>query len=113
MQNLIASHDTDRLPNILMNPDRGYDRQARPDQGENHYLINRPDERIRRLQRLLVALQMTYVGAPMIYYGDEAGMWGEDDPGCRTPSKMTLKSGAGGATGSSTGPVLQDIARNQ
>ncbi len=85
LQNLIASHDTDRLPNILMNPDRGYDRQARPDQSEGHYLIQRPDERIRRLQRLLVALQMTYVGAPMIYYGDEAGMWGEDDPGCRKP----------------------------
>lgn len=21
-------------------------------------------------------------GAPMIYYGDEAGMWGGDDPDC-------------------------------
>ena len=35
--------------------------------------------------RLAVAIQMTYVGAPMIYYGDEAGMWGEDDPGVRKP----------------------------
>ncbi len=24
-------------------------------------------------------------GAPMIYYGDEAGMWGGDDPDCRKP----------------------------
>ena len=85
LQNLIDSHDTDRLPNILMNPDRNYDRQARPEQGEYRYLIQRPGERIRRLQLLLVALQMTYVGAPMIYYGDEVGMWGEDDPGCRKP----------------------------
>ncbi len=23
---------------------------------------------------------MTYVGAPMIWYGDEVGMWGADDP---------------------------------
>jgi glycosidase len=28
---------------------------------------------------------MTYVGAPMIYYGDEAGMWGGDDPDERKP----------------------------
>ena len=28
---------------------------------------------------------MTYIGAPMIYYGDEAGMWGADDPDERKP----------------------------
>ncbi len=28
---------------------------------------------------------MTYVGAPMIYYGDEVGMWGANDPCCRKP----------------------------
>ncbi len=28
---------------------------------------------------------MTYVGAPMIYYGDEAGMWGATDPDERKP----------------------------
>ena len=28
---------------------------------------------------------MTYVGAPMIYYGDEAGMWGAGDPDDRMP----------------------------
>jgi glycosidase len=28
---------------------------------------------------------MTMPGAPMIYYGDEAGMWGGDDPDCRKP----------------------------
>ena len=28
---------------------------------------------------------MTVPGAPMIYYGDEAGMWGGDDPDCRKP----------------------------
>jgi glycosidase len=28
---------------------------------------------------------MTYLGAPMIYYGDEAGMWGANDPCCRKP----------------------------
>ncbi len=28
---------------------------------------------------------MLYPGAPMIYYGDEAGMWGADDPDNRKP----------------------------
>ena len=30
-------------------------------------------------------MQMTCVGAPMIYYGTEAGMWGADDPCDRMP----------------------------
>lgn len=29
--------------------------------------------------------QMTFVGAPMIYYGDEIGMTGDKDPDCRRP----------------------------
>jgi len=33
----------------------------------------------------MALFQMTYVGAPMIYYGTEAGMWGADDPDCRKP----------------------------
>ena len=28
---------------------------------------------------------MTFVGAPMIYYGDENGMWSPDDPSDRQP----------------------------
>ena len=33
--------------------------------------------------RLAMALQMLFPGAPAIYYGDELGMTGENDPGCR------------------------------
>jgi glycosidase len=32
-----------------------------------------------------IVLQMSYCGAPMIYYGDEAGMWSPDDPSNRQP----------------------------
>lgn len=35
-----------------------------------------------RLQ-LAMAFQMLFPGAPAIYYGDELGMTGENDPGCR------------------------------
>ncbi|MBU6257862.1 MAG: hypothetical protein KGL18_14420 [Burkholderiales bacterium] len=34
----------------------------------------------KRRMRLAVFLQMSYPGAPMIYYGDEVGMTGGDDP---------------------------------
>jgi glycosidase len=33
--------------------------------------------------RLAAILQFTYIGIPMIYYGDEIGMAGESDPLCR------------------------------
>jgi cyclomaltodextrinase / maltogenic alpha-amylase / neopullulanase len=33
--------------------------------------------------RLAMLFQMTYPGAPMVYYGDEVGMLGGKDPGCR------------------------------
>ncbi len=33
--------------------------------------------------RMALAFQMTFPGLPAVYYGDEAGMEGENDPGCR------------------------------
>ena len=39
----------------------------------------------RRLHLLFVLFQMTCLGAPMVYYGDEAGLYGANDPCCRKP----------------------------
>ena len=33
--------------------------------------------------KLAITFLMTYLGAPVIYYGDEIGMQGEGDPDCR------------------------------
>lgn len=33
--------------------------------------------------KLMALFQMTYMGAPVVYYGDEIGLEGEMDPGCR------------------------------
>ena len=33
--------------------------------------------------KLAMAFQMLFIGSPAIYYGDELGMTGENDPGCR------------------------------
>lgn len=37
----------------------------------------------RRKLKMAVALQMMFVGSPVVYYGDEIGMEGENDPDCR------------------------------
>ena len=84
LQNLIDSHDTDRAVSKIHNPDRPYDSGNR-EQDDPQYDGGRPSNAAYRRLRLLVLFQMTYVGAPMIYYGDEVGMWGSDDPNNRKP----------------------------
>lgn len=83
LQNLMDSHDTDRLSSMIKNPDRKYDRDA--NEGNRNYNPGKPTEEEYNKQKLIAAFQMTYTGAPMIYYGDEVGMWGADDPHDRKP----------------------------
>ncbi len=85
LQNLVSSHDTDRLASMAQNPDRAYDRQNRVQDNNPDYNNNKPTDDAYARARLVTLLQMTYIGAPMIYYGDEVGMWGADDPTCRKP----------------------------
>lgn len=83
LQNLMDSHDTDRLSSMIKNPGRQYDRDA--NEGNRNYNPGKPTEEEYNKQKLILAFQVTYLGAPMIYYGDEVGMWGADDPHCRKP----------------------------
>jgi glycosidase len=83
LQNLIDSHDTERLSSMILNPDRNFDRDA--NEGNQNYNPGKPGNEIYEEQKLIFAFQMTYRGAPMIYYGTEIGMWGADDPHCRKP----------------------------
>lgn len=57
LQNLVGSHDTERFLTL-----------CKGDVGK---------------LKLAALVQMTYLGAPMIYYGDEIGMEGGKDPDCR------------------------------
>ncbi|HET7628918.1 MAG TPA: alpha-glycosidase [Bacillales bacterium] len=57
MFNLLGSHDTPRVMTIC----EGDERKA----------------------KLLYLFQLSYLGTPCIYYGDELAMEGESDPGCR------------------------------
>jgi len=93
LQNLMESHDTDRLASMIVNAGRRpYSQPVRFDYDINvspryvpEYDVRKPNDRERRVQRLVALLQMTYVGPPMLYYGTEVGMWGADDPCDRMP----------------------------
>ncbi|HYO23335.1 MAG TPA: alpha-amylase family glycosyl hydrolase [Lacipirellulaceae bacterium] len=96
LQNLVDSHDTDRVASMIVNrpTDRPYLQADRFDydmsersspRHDDQYAVRKPTAQERQLQRMVVLLQMAYVGAPMVYYGDEAGMWGGDDPCDRAP----------------------------
>jgi glycosidase len=89
-QNLFDSHDTNRLLSHIVNRNIGSYRDWAKyyglSRGDNpNYLTRKPNDYEISIAKLFVVFQMTYVGAPMIYYGDEAGMWGANDPDCRKP----------------------------
>lgn len=82
LQNLMDSHDTPRLASMIVNPGREFGKKTKPEEG---FDVRKPNSEERRLQKLIALFQYTYVGAPMIFYGTEAGMWGADDPDDRKP----------------------------
>lgn len=90
-QNLIDSHDSNRVGSHIVNRDGVPFRDWSTYHGVSKAVEN-PDYDPRKptvdevaVQKLIVLFMMTYVGAPMIYYGDEVGMWGANDPCCRKP----------------------------
>jgi glycosidase len=85
LQNLFDSHDTDRAASMLMNPDLEYDQSNRQQDNGPKYKPDKPTKTCYEKLKLSVTFQMTFLGAPMIYYGDEVGIYGADDPSCRKP----------------------------
>jgi glycosidase len=89
-QNLHGSHDTQRVVSHLINRDkykiRNWGETFEKWKGSNpEYNTRKPDSSEIRKLKLMLMFQMTYIGAPYIYYGDEAGMWGANDPCSRKP----------------------------
>jgi cyclomaltodextrinase / maltogenic alpha-amylase / neopullulanase len=90
LQNLLDSHDVGRIATVLENrlPLKAdwqsyFDLSriaANPDLD-----TRRPSRRTFDALRQMVIFQMTYPGAPMIYYGTEVGLWGANDPDNRQP----------------------------
>ncbi|MBI4535259.1 MAG: alpha-glucosidase C-terminal domain-containing protein [Ignavibacteriae bacterium] len=84
LMNLMDSHDTDRLSSQIVNSDTHYDKHVNLNDNPD-YDVRKPTVDELRTQQLIALFQMTYVGAPTVYYGTEAGMWGADDPDERKP----------------------------
>jgi glycosidase len=84
-QNLLDSHDTDRAASMFMNPDLEYDKANRLQDNGPNYNPARPTPDCYEKLRLEAMFQMCFLGAPMVYYGDEVGMYGADDPSSRKP----------------------------
>jgi glycosidase len=71
LMNLLGSHDTQRiLWNLTPGENNREEKEFNPDN------LARGKE----LLRLAAIVQMTIPGAPTIYYGDEVGVTGDDDP---------------------------------
>ncbi len=85
MMNLLGSHDTERLASLIVNPDGQYDHRGNVRDNKD-FDIRKPNEIERKKQKLAYGITFTFPGAPHIYNGDEAGMWGGDDPDCRKPN---------------------------
>ncbi|MDR1550526.1 MAG: hypothetical protein LBT06_18325 [Hungatella sp.] len=85
MQNILDSHDTDRMSSMIKNKKQGYCYDNKVQYGYHHYDGSAPSVEDFNLLKLLVAFQVAYIGAPALYYGTECGMWGGNDPHCRKP----------------------------
>ena len=79
--NILGTHDTPRLLTLLGTPDEAWQgpKQTRA------ALRCAPEDRPRAvmLVKVAAALQFCYPGSPTVYYGDEAGLEGSEDPFCR------------------------------
>jgi len=90
-QNLFGSHDSNRVGSHIVNRGigsfRDWGKYFNLSQAANNpdYKVRKPNAEEVQLQKLFAIFQMTYVGSPMIYYGDEVGMWGANDPDDRKP----------------------------
>ena len=101
LQKLNGSHDTDRIISRIVNDRVGRDLEEgkqleqgyngiKPDYASNYHPNTTIDWKNSKIKpkdilKLISVFQMTYIGAPMLYYGDEVGMWGATDPYCRKP----------------------------
>jgi cyclomaltodextrinase / maltogenic alpha-amylase / neopullulanase len=83
MMNLTSSHDSPRTSTDLYNKGK-YKYLDKPHENPE-YKIDKPDQKTRAIQKMLLIHQFTFVGSPHVWYGDEVGMWGADDPDTRKP----------------------------
>jgi glycosidase/fibronectin type 3 domain-containing protein len=85
LMNLLDSHDTERL---LWTLTPGA--ETRTDKEQNAANLAAGKQRL----RLASLIQFTVPGAPTVFYGDEVGLTGDDDPDDRRPYPWTDQGGS-------------------
>lgn len=90
LQNLFDSHDLGRVLTAIANPDSkrsDWDSCFHSLRVQSNPEINtqKPGTSEKETLKRMAVFQMTFPGAPMIYYGTEVGMWGANDPDDRQP----------------------------
>lgn len=84
--NLVDSHDVERIASMMHNPGRTYEQgAAMHDNPDPNYDPTKPSPEAYDKAVLATAIMATYLGSPMIYAGNELGMYGADDPDNRKP----------------------------
>lgn len=78
LMNLVGTHDISRIITVLGEAPDGHDMSQH--EKENFKLNEEEFSLAVRRLKLLTLIQMTFPGAPSIYYGDEAGLEGYEDP---------------------------------
>lgn len=90
LQNLLDSHDVGRIASMFENPNEpksNWDDYFNVSRVKHNprFRTTKPGTKAYDALKRLVIFQVTYPGAPMIYYGTEVGMWGANDPDDRQP----------------------------
>ncbi len=83
-EKISAKEFDEQLANLrsLYPPDANYDLQNLLGSHDTERYLTLCDGDVAKV-KLSVLFQMTYLGAPMVYYGDEIGIEGGKDPDCR------------------------------
>ena len=90
LQNLTDSHDVGRIATMIENAfppihDFGQYFELTRVHKQRDLITTKPSRKTYDIMRQIAVFQATYLGAPMIYYGTEVGMWGANDPCDRQP----------------------------
>ncbi len=78
LMNILGTHDTPRILTVF-----GNKHPADKEEMSHTFLTAEERAHAKELVRMAAVLQFTLFGVPCIYYGDEAGLEGYQDPFCR------------------------------
>lgn len=83
MINLVSSHDTARLRTQIINPDLTVNEYKMS--VSNGLDLTKGSDFHKKIHKLIALLQMTFIGSPLLYNGDESGMTSANNPHCKKP----------------------------